>query len=622
MLTLHSLLSHHAVLQRGEPISIRGGATPGAIVEISFASERVRTTAGSAGEWSILLASREAGGPYQLEASSGGEQLILEDLYIGEVWFCSGQSNMEWQLEQSDAGEMETHGARFPELRFFHVPNLVSLSPQADFDPALGLMWKPCTPETARRFSAVAYHFARKLLPDVGCAVGLISSAWGGTMALPWTPRSTIAADPALCGQLVALDNVHELVPPGPQVFHEDMGNVGELEGWAEPELDQRDWLPMTLPCYWQHTGLAINGAVWFRRVVEVPCHWAGQPLVLHLGVIDDFDVTYFNGVRIGSTGTENPSAWRTHRQYVVPEAIVHGGSVVIAVRVFDWCGEGGMIGPAFQMSLSLASDPGDCLLLAGEWLYKVERGIPLPPGSGGSNSLPTSLFNAMVSPCTGFPVRGFIWYQGESDTDKPENYARTLTALINGWRNAWSGGERPFYIVQLANYHAEDDPSRNETWPALREAQAAVAAAVHACDYCVTLDCGDPYDVHPLDKRSVGHRLAALALAGIYGKRNLTTSGPRYLRHTLQNDNICISFSHHDSCLRSGDGGPITGFEIAGSDQIYHPASVTFQVPYLVVHSPLVSSPVAVRYAWAAAPTANLTNAAGWPASPFRLIL
>ena len=622
MLTLHSLLSDHAVLQRDEPISICGSAAPGATVEVLFDDETVLTTADPSGKWRLLLEPRPAGGPYRLKVSSGGEELLREDLHIGEVWFCSGQSNMEWQLEQSDAGETEIHGARFPELRFFHVPNLVSLTPEEDFDPSLGILWKPCTPDSARRFSAVAYHFGRRLLPEIECAVGLISSAWGGTMALPWTPRESIAADPVLCGRLDDLDLVHEITSPAPQTLHEDTGNEGAIFGWAQPDCDLHDWLPMTLPCYWQHVGLAINGAVWFRRVVEIPSHWIGQSLALHLGVVDDFDVTYFNGAKVGSTGTEHPSAWRAHRQYTVPGTLVEAGRAVIAVRVFDWCGEGGMIGPAFQMSLSLARDPGDRLLLAGEWLHKVERGIPLPLENGRSNTLPTVLFNAMVSPCTGFPVRGFIWYQGESDTSSAELYAPTLTALINGWRTAWGGGERPFYIVQLANYHPVDDPQGDEKWPALREAQAEVAAAVLACDYCVTLDCGEAHDIHPLDKRSVGHRLAALALAGAYGKCTVTASGPRYLRHMLQDGRIHLSVSHHDSCLRSKNGGPVTGFEIAGRDRILHPAAVDFYAASLALHSPAVSNPVELRYAWAAAPVANLVNGDGWPASPFRVSL
>ena len=618
MLRLHSLLTEHAVLQRDEPITICGTAASGASIQIIFDGESAAATADDAGDWSLQLSARPAGGPFRLEVRSDNESLLREDLQIGEVWFCSGQSNMEWPLEQSDASEAEIFGARFPELRLFHVPKLVSLTPNTDFGQGWTLSWQVCTPQSARTFSAVAYHFGRRLLPEVGCAIGLISSAWGGTMALPWTPREALEEDPLLGKQLNALDDIKVLQQPIAQERHIDTGNEGDALGWAALDLPTNDWETMAMPCLWQSTGLNINGAVWFRREIEIPESWSGKALSLNLGIVDDYDTSYFNGQPIGGIGPENPVAWSTHRRYSIPAELVNPGRAVIAVRVFDAAGDGGMTGPAFQMNFAPEKEPQNGQSLAGDWQYKVERAIPKPaPSTLEAHCLPTVLFNAMVAPCTHFPVRGFLWYQGESDVGRAGIYGHILTTMIHGWREAWGGNDRPFYLVQLANFGV-DGPVDNENWAALREAQTEVATTVPECDFCVILDCGDPYDIHPMDKRTVGHRLASLALANIYNK-STPSSGPRFLRNQLEENRVRLLFTHADVGLRSHDAGPVHGFEIAGADGAFHPASVAIENESLVVSSPKVSTPSEVRYAWAAAPVGNLENGFGLPAGPFR---
>jgi sialate O-acetylesterase len=618
MLRLHSLLTDHAVLQRDEPIIIRGTASPGASVQVTFDGESADASADDAGDWSLQLAARPAGGPFRLTARSGEETLVREDLQVGEVWFCSGQSNMEWSIEQTDAGEAEIFGARFPELRLFYVPKMVSLTPNSDFGVGWALAWQTCTPQTARVFSSVAYHFARRLLPELGCAIGLIGSAWGGTAALPWTPREAIEEDQVLGEHLKAVDEIEVLTQPFAQDRIIDTGNEGEPLGWAAPDFAASDWETMALPCFWQSTGLNINGAVWFRREIEIPESWSGKALSLNLGVVDDFDTSYFNGQPVGAIGPENASAWRTHRCYQVPAELVKPGRNVIAVRVFDAAGDGGMPGPDFRMHVAPETEPQLAMSLTGDWQYKVERAVPKPaPGTIEGQNLPTTLFNAMVAPCTGFPVRGFLWYQGESDVCRANIYGHILTTMIHGWREAWGGKERPFYLVQLANY-GMDGPEKNDDWAALREAQAEVATSVPACDYCVILDCGDPYDIHPMDKRTVGHRLARIALANIYEK-SVPFSGPRFLRHQVEGNQVRLFFTHASVGLRSRDKGPIRGFEIAGADGVYHAADVTVESESLLVHAPEVSEPTEVRYSWTAAPVGNLENGYGLPAGPFR---
>ena len=619
MLTLHALLSDNAVLQRGQPLRIHGTADAGAPVAVAFAGDRRETRADAQGAWAVTFGARDAGGPCELRVRCGTDELVRRDLYVGDVWVCSGQSNMDWPLAQSSEAEAELFGARFPELHLCMVPRRPSLQPESDLDTR----WMLCTPQNAQLFSAVSYHFARRLLPELGCHIGLIHCAWGGTDALPWTPRAAIAAEPTLADALQRLDGVRAFAPAAQLVAHPDTGNEGEGHGWAEPACDDAAWPVMDLPCYWQQRGLAFNGAVWFRRTVMIPLAWAGRSLRLHLGVIDDFDTTYFNGAQIGAIGPEHCAAWCAQRSYMIAPAQAQSGRAVIAVRVFDHMGEGGIIGPAPVMHLCVADDPAQSLMLAGPWRYQVERAIPLPPtmdpvsGVAEGHAIATGLFNGMIAPLTRFPVRGFLWYQGENDTCRAYAYQRILPALIRGWRLAWGREDLQFYIVQLPGYRPPS-PAADDEWPELRDAQALTTARVPHVDYVVTLDCGDYYDIHPRNKRTVGDRLARLALVQVYSQ-TVPHRGPRYLRHAVEGSSIRVWFAHTEPQLRTADGCPPRGFTIAGADQQFHPATVTIDADMVCVACPAVPAPVAVRYAWCAAPVVNLQNADSLPAAPFR---
>ena len=621
MPALAALCSDHAVLQRDRPLRLHGSATPGAEVTVRFAGHTATTRADDGGRWEAALPALPAGGPHVLEAADATGTVTARNLHVGEVWLCGGQSNMEWSLAQSGSSETEVHGAQFPAIHLFRVPRRPSLQAETD----VAAHWTPCTPETARDFSAVAYHFARRLLPDLpGVHVGLIQAAWGGSLALPWMPRTAVAAEPRFASALRLADAVRRFGSPGLPAPCVDTGLAPEASAWSEPAHDDAAWPTMTLPALWQDCGLDFNGAVWFRRTVAIPPAWSGRALVLELGKVDDHDQTFFNGERVGGIGVENPNAWNTPRRYPVPAALVRPGAACLALRVFDHFGKGGVVGPAPRMRLSPADDPESEIPLAGPWRYRVERAIPLPPprpedaALGDPTQTATVLWNGMLAPLAGFPLRGFLWYQGESDEPRAHLYRTILPALIRSWRAAWRDDSLPFYLVQLPPFrvpHATGPHCR----PELREAQIMATEAEPDVELIVTLDCGDPHDNHPADKRTVGHRLAHVALARDYGIAT-PWRGPRLAEIEQRPRGVRLTFAQAAGGLRSRDGAPLREFEIASGSGQFVAAVAEVEGATVFVRAPeTLSPPFAVRHAWSDAPAANLENAAGLPAAPFR---
>jgi sialate O-acetylesterase len=405
-------------------------------------------------------------------------------------------------------------------------------------------------------------------------------------------------------------------------VFPADPENTGLAQGWAKPDFDDSAWRPMPLPVLWQTRGLEFNGTIWFRRAIEVPAAWAGHDLALNLGAIDDFDRTYFNGQPVGATGAETTGAYQVRRRYVVPGKLVHPGRNVIAVRVFDRFGQGGWSGPARLMAAGPTDAEGG-LPLAGDWRYAVEHEIPLvsgdvyqtapavPPGISTQSNAAT-LFNGMIAPLVPYGIRGAIWYQGEANVDEAASYRARFTAMIRDWRARWGEGDFPFFFVQLASFRATPG------WPLLREAQAQTLIEP-ATGMAVTLDIGNPTDIHPRNKQDVGHRLALLARAQVYGEPSLETAGPTLERTEVRGKEVRVHLSHAGGLRARGGAAVVTGFALAGADGVYHPAAARIDGSGVIVSSDAVPAPHTVRYAWADCPTANLENAAGLPAAPFR---
>jgi sialate O-acetylesterase len=644
---LPRLFTPGMVVQQGLPIPVWGWSKPQQAVGVRLGPVAAETQADAKGMWMVKLrplkAADHLGAPLTLTVV-GDETVTIGDVLVGEVWICSGQSNMEWPVAQADDARRELAKARFPSLRLFTVAQATSPRPKDDVQPEAA--WQRCTPGSVAGFSAVGYFFGRDLHRTLGVPVGLIHSSWGGTLAEAWTSRAALASDQLLrpiLERLEQMGTLHEADSPAyrklmkaweDKAFHKDPGNKGIKKRWHRADFDDGAWPVMDLPRSWESTGLDIDGAVWFRRRVEVPKEWKGKALTLSLGPIDDFDTTYFNGTAIGGIGAEDPNASATPRVYTVPGALVKAGANLIAVRVFDRFGLGGLVGSPAQLTLAPAAaakkraagakkPAAKPLRLAGDWKWQIElrleprRQLPPQPLHATHQGVPASLNNAMVQPLVPYAIRGAIWYQGESNADRAEQYRSLLPALIRDWRMAWGQGDFPFGIVQLANYMERRATPGDSQWAELREAQA-LAAKEPNCGLAVAIDLGDANDIHPRNKQDVGLRLARWARATVYGER-LPWSGPRYASHTISGGAVRIVFSHGDGGLASANGGPLTGFAIAGSDRRFVWAEARIDGDRVVVSSPKVPTPAAVRYAWADNPACNLVNGAKLPALPFR---
>lgn len=626
-----ALIGDNMILQQGAPARLWGTAAPGERVSVNVADRTASAAADDRGNWHVFVGPLKAGGPYTLTIA-GSNTLTFRNVLVGEVWVCSGQSNMEWPLSQTDGGQEEAARATQDEIRFFTVEKKTSAEPLAD---VVG-RWVVATPAEALGFSAVGYYFGRELHSRLRVPVGLIHSSWGGTPAEAWTSRGALAARAEFKPILeryeqemrdlprLKVEHARRLAEWGRQYMVADTGNKGEALGFADPARAAEGWKQMRLPQPWESAGLNLDGVIWFRRDVVVPAAWVGRDLILSLGPIDDHDTSYFNGERVGATGDETPNTHNFVRRYTVPGRLVRAGRNVVAVRVHDRMGGGGFGGG--PMSLAPAAEgAGAALPLAGEWDYKPEAVVEAKPvdysnypGPGPDNqNNPSVLYNAMLAPLTPYAIRGAIWYQGESNAGRAYQYRTLFPAMIRDWRAAWGQGDLPFYFVQLANWRARKAEPAESDWAELREAQSWTMRDVPLTGMAVTVDIGDAEDIHPRNKRDVGLRLARWALFDTY-KQRVVPSGPLYESHKVEGDRVRIRFQHAAG-LKTADGRAPVGFAVAGPDRMFVWAEARVEDDTVVVWSKDVPRPVAVRYAWADNPAVNLYNAENLPASPFR---
>lgn len=629
-----SLVGDHMVVERGRPVRLTGTDLPGQMVHATLAGRSAAAKADAAGHWLIALPALDAGGPFELTVE-GSRTLIFADVWSGEVWLASGQSNMELPLTRTIGADDAVAGG-CPGLRLFTVPQKTAAAPRPDVEGK----WQVCDPAVAAGFSAVAFHFGRDVHRALGVPVGLILAAWGGTPAEAWTPREALLADPALRPMVEALDAAEHdpqrridlakaLADWETKSFHQDTGNRGERLGYAKG--GGAGWAKMEIPQVWENAGLAIDGAVWFRREVTLPEAWAGRELALSLGALDDFDVTYWNGERIGATGAETPQYYAHPRHYVIPGRLAKPGRNMVAVRVFDHYGSGGFAGTAAQLSVGPLESTVASLPLAGPWQYKIERRLPpakvdwatRPAALGaGDPQSATVLWNGMLAPLTAampLPLAGVIWYQGESNVGRAAQYRTLFPTMIRAWRAAFRQPALPFLYVQLPNYEdpAAKAPPGEGGWADLREAQAAALREPKTA-MVVTLDIGEGTNLHPRNKREVGRRLALQALRMVYGRDTLA-AGPTFQSAVRAGAAIRVHFASVAGGLETSDDAPPRGFLIAGTDRSWHAASARIDRDGVVVSSPEVSAPIAVRYGWGNDPANTLRNGADLPAAPFR---
>jgi sialate O-acetylesterase len=625
-LKLPALFSDNMVLQRNTKIPVWGTAAPGEKIFVEIQQQRKVTTANRDGKWRLDLAAMPAGGPYELAVRSD-ETISFKNVMIGEVWLCSGQSNMEMPMVSTWATvnnfKAEAAAANYPDLRLFIVKRAKSTKPRTDVDSD---GWKICDSTSVKDFSATAYFFGRHLQQKLGVPVGLIQSAWGGTVVEAWTSSATLKIVPDMANfiKLLArspLDSIFdestfaaEMAEWNRRLEAVDVAAAGTPQPWMDPDFDDSSWPVMALPSNWERAGLpGLDGIVRFRRSLQLPESFSKQNLQVNLGPIDDGDVTYFNGVQIGATNVYN-----RHRHYRVPADLSKVGKNVIAVRVLDTGGNGGLYGK--PEALNLLKDSTQALALAGEWRYQTGAGLqqlpprPVPPNTP---NRPTLLYNAMIAPLVPYGLRGAIWYQGESNAGRAYQYRTLFPLLIKDWRARWGQGDFPFLFVQLANYQTVAQDPADDDWAKLREAQT-MALALPNTGMAVTIDIGDANDIHPGNKQEVGVRLALSARHLVHGE-NVVYSGPAYKSMEIEGNRIRLFFNHAQDGLMSTDGGKLRGFAIAGDDRKFVWAEAMIDGKTVVVSSPQVAKPVAVRYAWAINPVCNLYNRAGLPASPFR---
>ncbi len=635
-LKLPAIFGDDMVLQRGIELPVWGWADAGEEVRVQFAGQTKLAVADGHGRWQLklepLAVLPEPEGMTVI--GSCGGQRVFRNVLVGDVWICSGQSNMQFPVANTLNGQQEAAKADLPGIRLFFMPNVTALTPQADCAGG----WRVCGPESAAQFSAVGFFFGRHLHRELQVPVGLIGTSWGGTIAEAWTSASALHSSlPEFDEPVAQVLSSAEALNKAIHAYQVELTSFGQfmeelfrIEEDLESavlrttvEYDDTAWPSMALPGNWEERGLTnLNGIVWFRRTIELPAAWAGKDLVLRLGPIDEVDVTWFNGRQVGARGrsrTREVSFWNVPREYPVPGDVVRGGTNVIAIRVSDMAGQGGLWGaPADSLRVELA-DGSDCatVSLAGDWRYEVEYVLPPKPNNPESPSRPTVLFNAMINPLIPYGVAGAIWYQGESNVTRPKQYRTLLPTLIADWRQRWGQGDFPFLVVQLANFREMKDQPDESSWAELREAQAQTAMADPKVGLAVTIDIGDAKDIHPKNKQDVGRRLGLAAQAIAHGQA-VPSSGPVYANMSVANGKATLAFTHTDGGLVAR-GGALTGFAIAGADRRFVWAQARIEGDKVVVWSPDVAEPSAVRYAWADNPDCNLYNGADLPAVPFR---
>ncbi len=611
--TLPRVFSDGAVMQRDQPMRIWGSADAGARVHVDFNGNAVDVVAGDDGRWSATLPAHGAGGPYQLSVRSGEATRVLRDVLVGDVWLASGQSNMEWPVAQAGGADEVIASAGDAQIRHFKIPKSWSAEPGQD---VVGGEWLSASPQTVAKFSAVAYAFARELRAATGVPIGIIDSTWGGSSIEAWMDASSLGLDAqALSRQGSEMQRKDELALastrarlarwPQPAV---------DTARWQEADFDDRDWDSIPVPGLWETGGYnGMDGEAWYRASFTLSAAEAAAGVTVGVGRIDDSDVTWVNGHQVGETRMQ----YNLARAYAVPPQALHAGVNHVAVHVSDFGGGGGIHGDAAEVFVQPRG--GAKRAFDGGWKFRpAQASVALVDDK---NQVPTLLHNAMMHPLQPYPLRGVIWYQGESNAGEGTayRYRDQFASMIKDWRTDWEQPRLPFLWVQLANFNSGGDTASGSPWAMLRESQSA-ALSLPATAQAVIIDVGDPGDIHPTDKQTVGHRLALGARHVAYGE-SLVYSGPVFKKAHFEHGMGLLEFDLEGSALAvRGGGDAVQGFQLAGDDRVFHPATATISGDKVVLQSDAVPLPVAVRYAWRDNPeNANLVNREKLPASPFR---
>ena len=662
-------MSSHMVLQQRTTVHLSATAKKGATVKIttSWDQQTVKVQADKqTGAFDFGLRVPAAGGPFTLTFDDG-KKTILEDVMAGEVWFCSGQSNMEMPVKgwgKVQNFEQEVAAANHPLVRLFQVDKVVAHTPQTHVPLGHTRGWAVCSPEMVEEFSACAYFFAREVSSKLGIAVGVVNSSWGGTPAESWVSHEKLAGvtgfeehqkrvfetgfDEEKIQQLYLAERTGWMK----EIFGNDLGlKDGDptQAPWAQGDFDDSKWQKMSQPIHWNQTSELkdFDGVVWLRRVIDIPAPLAVKDLKLELGPIDDEECTYWNGTLVGTT-----TGWNIPRHYTIPAHLLKPGRNILAVRIYDTSGDGGFCGDAKDFYLK----SGDTTIpLTGDWSWqKSMSAAEVKAHSGGvepkkpnDSWYPANLYNAMVAPFLTMPVRGFLWYQGCSNVGRAIQYESLFETLILDWQARFNTNSQvaaypkpapqdnrrrgffgqqdskalPFYFVQIANYLQEKDIQPQSEWAAIREAQRK-SLQLDGVGMAVNIDIGMAMDIHPKNKQEVGRRLALLALNRTYGREE-PCAAPDYYQMRIQDGRATLFFRPVQGSDALAENSDVKGFTIAGPDHQWHVAKAHVEgerfMQRVIVECPEVPQPVAVRYAWADNPTCNLVTVSGLPVGPFR---
>ena len=652
--TVHNVFGDNMVLQRDRKIRISGTCPEKQAVKVSLAGKTVIAFADNTGAWEAVLPPMSAGGPYELTIAGAGERILtIKNILIGEVWLCSGQSNMSMPLWsetpfwRTEGGKEEAAASDFPQIRLYNANLCSSVAPEGPRTESKGPGWTCCNSETAAPFSAAGYYFAKQLQSELQVPVGMINCSWGGTPIQSWISRDgyqqakrqreleqidslkTVDVVKVRAEQRKQLEDWEELF------LKQSPEKTAFAEGYSSEDCDDSHWQQVKVPA---PVTLDFPGVFWYRREIIVPAGWRDHELEIGLGAIDEVDFTWFNGVQIGKTGSDEPNYWLKKRVYRIPASLVKVGQKnTLAIRVINFQGATGMEGPAADLFLRPFGEKDTSISLVGKWKYRVEFNAdpslyppkPKPLPGYDSPAFPATLFNSMIAPWCRYTIRGILWYQGESNAEEYADYYQLQKALLEDWRRQWDDPDMAFVLTQLAAFQShspakrlKDDfwellPPEDNSWSKLRETQRAMLKE-HNTGMAVTIDIGDHSDIHPANKKTLGFRLAQEAKRICYGYQGVS-AGPLYRKMKQEGDRVRLFFDNVGGGLFAKDG-ELQCFAIAGKDGRFYRANAHIDGETILVWSEVVPKPQQVRYAWAKFPgNPNLYNAEGFPASPFQ---
>ncbi len=617
------LISDGMVLQRDADVKIWGWASAGEKVTINFNDKTYNAVAGTDGKWAVSLSALTAGGPYDMEINATNH-ITLKNILIGDVWICSGQSNMVLPMDRVKYRYQDVIArSENPSIRQFIVPDGYDFKTQQE-DLKSGT-WKSANTQTVLNFTAIGYFFAKELFEKYHVPIGLIKASLGGSPVQAWMSEDALKDFPEYLATaekfkdstyLNQIANRDKAVSDSwySRLQQKDKGLVRQRRNqhpWFDTNYDASQWPAMNVPGYWADHELGlVNGVVWFRKEFDVPASMTVKSTRLWLGRVVDGDTTYVNGKIVGSVSYQYPP-----RIYDVPANLLKEGKNIIVVRVINNLGRGGFVlDKPYQLTAA-----GQTIDLKGQWQYKLGATMEPLPAKTFIEWQPLGLYNAMIAPLLNYKIKGAIWYQGESNTAKPFEYQKLLTAMIADWRQKWNEPDFPFLYVQLANFMEVKDQPCESNWAELREAQLKTLAAANTA-MAVAIDLGEWNDIHPLNKEDVGKRLALAARKLAYGDEKVVYSGPIYQSMKIEGNKIILTFTHIGGGLVVQGGSELKYFAIVGADKKFVWAKAKIEGNKIVAWSDKVTNPVAVRYAWADNPEgANLYNKEGLPASSFR---